>query len=50
LGLVDAFLLSLSFLAATSVKFGFGSGNGMCLPAAIMSSSRGSSMTNRPGL
>ena len=28
---------------------GFGGGNGICLPASIMSSSRGSSITNRPG-
>src|SRR5262245_6726384 len=37
--------------AATSSSgiFGFATGSGMFLPAAIMSSSRGSSMTKRPG-
>src|SRR5215208_4785921 len=34
--------------SASSVITGFGSGNGICLPASTRSSSRGSSSTNRP--
>src|SRR5215469_5911924 len=41
--------LPSSFLTSASGILGFGSGSGMCLPASIISSSRGSSMTKRPG-
>src|SRR2546430_14964846 len=34
--------------STSSATFGLGTGNGICLPAAIISSSRGSSITNRP--
>src|SRR5262249_38597499 len=42
------FDLPSSFLTSASGMFGFATGSGMCLPASIMSSSRGSSMTKRP--
>jgi putative ABC transport system substrate-binding protein len=35
--------------SASSVTLGLGTGNDICLPASIISSSRGSSITNRPG-
>ena len=38
-----------SFLTALPSAFGFGTGNGMWRPAAIMSSSRGRSIAKRPG-
>src|SRR5262245_61960869 len=42
------FALPSCFLTSASGMFGFAIGSGMCLPASIMSSSRGSSMTKRP--
>src|SRR5215471_1656346 len=41
--------LPSSFLTSASGILGFATGSGMCLPASIISSSRGSSMTKRPG-
>src|ERR1700704_1670732 len=48
LDLPPSFLTS-SFFGSSSGIFGFATGSGMCLPASIMSSSRGSSITKRPG-
>src|SRR6516162_10813486 len=48
---LPACCLGLPFSLLTSVSgiLGFATGSGTCLPASIMSSSRGSSMTKRPG-
>src|SRR2546423_462687 len=41
--------LPLPSVLSTSGIFGFGTGNGICLPAATRSSSRGTSIAKRPG-
>src|SRR5258708_4043481 len=41
--------LSCLLTSTSSRTFGLGSGNGICLPASVISISRGSSITNRAG-
>src|SRR5262249_575352 len=41
--------LPLPSVVSTSGIFGFGTGSGICLPAATRSSSRGTSIAKRPG-